>query len=120
MGPAPTHAVWALCWGLGLHARTPSHPPLIMLQDLYAPRHQGTDKAASAALDGDRIRLAAVLVGLGDSLLCLGLWPGAAQNAACLAGEHFRIIPGQLVWQWIEGCLMCGVHACSVKSAKGL
>ena len=96
MGPAPTHAVWALCWGVGLHARTPSHPPLIMLQDLYVPRHQGIDKAASAALDGDRIRLAAVLVGLGDSLLCLGLWPGAAQNAACLAGEHFRINLGNL------------------------
>ena len=87
IGPNPTHAIWALCWGLSLHARSPSHPPLFMLQDLHVPRYQGIDKSASAALDSDRIRLAAVIVGLGDSLLCLGLWPGAAQSTAHLAGN---------------------------------
>ena len=85
-GPAATHAIWALCWNLGLHARTPSHPPLVMLQDLFVPCHQAIAKAGDVALVSDTIRLSIVLVGLGDHVLCLGLWPSSTQRAQGLAG----------------------------------
>lgn len=62
-----------------------------MLQDLLVPCHQGTANGAASkegALENDRVRLAVVVVGVGECLLCLGLWPGAAQNTQSLAGTR--------------------------------
>ena len=57
-----------------------------MLQDLFVPCRQSIAKAGNVALVSDRIRLSVVLVGLGDYVLCLGLWPSSTQRAQGLAG----------------------------------
>lgn len=110
LGPAATHAVWALCWALGLHTRSPSHPPLVMLQDLYVPRHKTRCNSAvsgDAGVADDRQRASLVLVGVGESLLCLCLWPDAATRTSTVAGGSAALpVP--------KGCCCCMhcAHAC--------
>lgn len=62
-----------------------------MLQDLFVPCHQGIAKAGNAGLVNDRIRLSIVLMGLGDSVLCLGMWPSSTQSAQALAGAALSL-----------------------------
>ena len=73
---AATMAVMNMCWGLGMFWRSPSHPPLALLQDLHLP----------SSVQHQALRMSVVVTALGQTVLCLAFWPGCFAAANQLAG----------------------------------